>query len=386
MKKLILTVIIILFGFNSQMVFANKFELTVDEQESKPGQEVTINLTFTNNPGIIAALFDLQYDKERLELIKAEDKGLLSGAVFSKSYSDYPYKMVWNSSSAKNFTENGTLVTLTFKVAENAKSGKAYINISYKPDDVFDVDLNNVALQINNGSINIQNETTTTNIENTVSKDFGYSPSGTSNKKETQDKSNTNDTETKPITNNHSFADVKTTDWYFEAVNYVVENKLMNGVSDTVFAPNSPLTRGMLVTVLYRNEGNPMVDSSANFNDISNNMYYADAVSWAWQNKIVNGISETTFAPDELITREQIAAIMYRYATYKNYNTAITNDTNLQAFSDASEISKYATTSFKYAISKNLINGKTDTTLNPDDTATRAETATILMRFLEINK
>ena len=131
MKKLILTVIIILFGFNSQMVFANKFELTVDEQESKPEQEVTINLTFTNNPGIIAALFDLQYDKERLELIKAEDKGLLSGAVFSKSYSDYPYKMVWNSSSAKNFTENGTLVTLTFKVAENAKSGKAYINSSY---------------------------------------------------------------------------------------------------------------------------------------------------------------------------------------------------------------------------------------------------------------
>lgn len=386
MKKLLLTVIIVLFIFNTQMVFANNFELTVDEQESKPGQEVTVNLTFTNNPGIIAALFDLQYDKERIELIKSEDKGLLKGAVLSKSYSDYPYKMLWNSSSAKNFTDNGTLITLTFKVAENAKAGNAYINISYKPDDVFDVDLNNVYLHINNGAIKVLNESPSVVPEHNVSKDFGYSSSGTSGKKENPDKPDISNAETMPFKNTHTFMDIKQNDWYYESVNYVVENNLMNGVSDTVFAPNSPLTRGMLVTVLYRNEGNPTVDSSAIFNDISNNMYYADAVSWAWQNKIVNGISETTFAPDELITREQIAAIMYRYATYKNYNTAITNDTNLQAFSDASEISEYATTSFRYAISKNLINGKTETTLNPDDTATRAETATILMRFLEMNK
>ena len=178
MKKLLLTVFTVIFIFNIQTVLANDFKLTVNEQDAKPGQEVTVDLTFTNTPGIIAALFELKYDKERIELIKAEDKGLLKGSVFSKNYSDYPYIMLWNSSSAKNFTDNGTLVTLTFKVNENAKSGKAYINISYKPDDVFDVDLNNVALQINNGSINIQNETT--NPENTVSKDFGYSPSGTS--------------------------------------------------------------------------------------------------------------------------------------------------------------------------------------------------------------
>lgn len=284
MKKLLLTVFTVIFIFNIQTVLANDFKLTVNEQDAKPGQEVTVDLTFTNNPGIIAALFELKYDKERIELIKAEDKGLLKGSVFSKNYSDYPYIMLWNSSSAKNFTDNGTLVTLTFKVNENAKSGKAYINISYKPDDVFDVDLNNVALQINNGSINIQNETT--NPENTVSKDFGYSPSGTSNKKESQDKSNTNDTETKPITNNHNFADVKATDWYFEAVNYAVENKLMNGISDTNFAPHSPLTRGMLVTVLYRNEGSPKISNNAIFNDVTNNMYYADAVAWAFQKKL----------------------------------------------------------------------------------------------------
>ena len=384
MKKLLLTVFTVIFIFNIQTVLANDFKLTVNEQDAKPGQEVTVDLTFTNNPGIIAALFELKYDKERIELIKAEDKGLLKGSVFSKNYSDYPYIMLWNSSSAKNFTDNGTLVTLTFKVNENAKSGKAYINISYKPDDVFDVDLNNVALQINNGSINIQNETT--NPENTVSKDFGYSPSGTSNKKESQDKSNTNDTETKPITNNHNFADVKATDWYFEAVNYAVENKLMNGISDTNFAPHSPLTRGMLVTVLYRNEGSPKISNNAIFNDVTNNMYYADAVAWAFQNKIVNGMSETVFSPDTNITREQFAAIIYRYATYKNYITEITDNTNLQLYSDSSEISEYATDALRYAVCKKLINGKSTATLNPADTATRAETATILMRFLEMNK
>ena len=386
MKKLLLTVLAVIFILNVQTVFANDFQLTANEQDAKPGQEVTIDLTFTNNPGIIAALFELKYDKERLELIKAEDKGLLKGAVFSKNFSDYPYKMLWNSSSAKNFTDNGTLVSLTFKVIENAKSGKAFINISYNPDDVFDVDLNNVALQINNGAINIQNKNTTTTPENNVSKDFGHSPSGTSNKKENQDKPNTNDTETKPITNNHNFSDVKSTDWYFEAVNYAVENKLMNGISDTNFAPHSPLTRGMLVTVLYRNEGSPKISNNAIFNDVTNNMYYADAVAWAFQNKIVNGMSETVFSPDTNITREQFAAIIYRYATYKNYITEITDNTNLQLYSDSSEISEYATDALRYAVCKKLINGKSTTTLNPADIATRAETATILMRFLELNK
>ena len=97
-------------------------------------------------------------------------------------------------------------------------------------------------------------------------------------------------------------------------------------------------------------------------------------------------MSETVFSPDTNITREQFAAIIYRYATYKNYITEITDNTNLQLYSDSSEISEYATDALRYAVCKKLINGKSTTTLNPADTATRAETATILMRFLEMNK
>lgn len=176
------------------------------------------------------------------------------------------------------------------------------------------------------------------------------------------------------------FTDVNTDDWFAEAVQYMLDNEMMNGTSATTFGPNTTTTRGMIVTILYRLEGEPDAAAS-NFTDVASNMYYADAINWAAANGIVNGVSETSFAPDNQITREQMAAILYRYAQFKGYDVTASND--LSSYTDASQISEYATTAMQWANAEGLITGRTSTTLAPQGTATRAEVATILMRFCE---
>ena len=176
------------------------------------------------------------------------------------------------------------------------------------------------------------------------------------------------------------FTDVNTDDWFAEAVQYMLDNEMMNGTSATTFGPNTTTTRGMIVTILYRLEGEPDAAAS-NFTDVASNMYYADAINWAAANGIVNGVSETSFAPDNQITREQMAAILYRYAQFKGYDVSASN--SLTNYTDASQISEYATTAMQWANAEELITGRTSTTLAPQGTATRAEVATILMRFCE---
>ena len=178
------------------------------------------------------------------------------------------------------------------------------------------------------------------------------------------------------------FADVKTTDWFYENVKYVVENELMNGVDEDKFAPNDTLTRAMLVTVLYRLDGEPVVEN-ASFTDVDADAYYANAVSWAKQNGIVNGVTENEFAPNSDITREQIAAILYRYAQFKGFDVSVGENTDISSYADAESVSEYAAASIQYAVGSGLIKGKSATTLNPLDNATRAEIAAILQRFIE---
>ena len=180
------------------------------------------------------------------------------------------------------------------------------------------------------------------------------------------------------------FIDLSGDAWYSDSAKYILENGLMKGVTDTTFAPNENLTRAMLVTVLYRAEGEPATNRSIPFSDVDMGAYYANAVSWAKQNGIVNGVTENEFAPDESITREQIAAIMMRYAVYKGLDT-VTLEENLH-FADADEISEYAVSSMNWAVGAGLINGKSESTLAPKDNATRAEVAAILHRFMEANK
>lgn len=180
------------------------------------------------------------------------------------------------------------------------------------------------------------------------------------------------------------FTDVKETDWFYESVMTAFKKGLMNGVSETEFAPDTTLTRAMLVTILYRAEGEPATNRSIPFADVDMGAYYANAVSWAKQNGIVSGVTENEFAPDTNITREQIATIIFRYAQYKGMD-AVTLEENLH-FTDADEISEYAVSAMNWAVGTGLMKGKSTTTINPKDNATRAEIAAILQRFIETNK
>lgn len=177
------------------------------------------------------------------------------------------------------------------------------------------------------------------------------------------------------------FADVAEEDWFYDAVSYVYEQGLMNGTSDTAFEPDLTTTRGMIVTILYRLEESPAVTGTSSFADVAAGQYYADAVAWAAANDIVTGYDVYTFGPDDTITREQMAAILYRYADYKGYDVTATAD--LSAYTDADDISTWAQTAMGWANAEELITGVTTTTLEPAGSATRAQVAAILMRFCE---
>lgn len=174
--------------------------------------------------------------------------------------------------------------------------------------------------------------------------------------------------------------------WYHADIDYVIENGLMKGTTSKTFEPNADLTRAMLVTILYRLEGEPATNKSIPFTDVDMGAYYASAIIWAQQNDIVKGISETEFAPNNNITREQIAAIMHNYAKYKGYDVSVGENTNILSYTDFDSIYEYAISSMQYAVGSGLMKGKTEMTLNPKDLATRAEVAAILHRFIEANK
>ena len=176
-----------------------------------------------------------------------------------------------------------------------------------------------------------------------------------------------------------SYNDVKAGDWYANAVNYVTLTGLMNGTGDG-FSPNLAINRGMMVTVLYRMAGSPEVTAENPFTDVPADTWYTDAVIWASENGITAGTSETTFSPTNSLTREQLATFFYRFADFENPDPIeITGD--LTGFSDADQVASYATDAMKWAIGEGLISGTTETTLSPKATATRAQVATILMRY-----
>lgn len=180
------------------------------------------------------------------------------------------------------------------------------------------------------------------------------------------------------------FTDVPTGSWYYDSVSYAYENELMVGMTDTTFAPNGTVTRAMAVAVLYRLDGEPETDAKLPFADVPENAYYADAVKWGVENGIVAGMSETTFAPNSSVTREQLAAFVYRYAKYADKDLTTTAD--LAAFPDVDDVKYYALDALEWAVGTGIIYGiesGKESYLAPEDNTTRAQLAAILMRVAE---
>ena len=177
------------------------------------------------------------------------------------------------------------------------------------------------------------------------------------------------------------FSDVTESDWFYDAVTYAYENGLMDGVGMGLFAPNSETTRAQLVTILYRLAGQPAPSGDSGFSDVETGTWYTDAVAWAAQNGIVNGVSDTQFAPGDDITREQLAVILYRYATYQGYD--VSQRADLSGFVDAGTISTYAQEALSWANAQGLVLGFEDDSLRPQGNASRAQIAAVLMRFCQ---
>ena len=177
------------------------------------------------------------------------------------------------------------------------------------------------------------------------------------------------------------FTDVKSGDWFYPAVQYAYAQGLMTGTSATTFAPNGTMNRAMIVTVLYRLEKSPAVTGASKFTDVPAGQWYSDAVAWAAANKIVNGYDETTFGPMNAVTREQMAAILFRYEQYKGLEN-VTLEENLNRFPDQNKISAYAIPALQWAVGQKIINGNADGTLDPTSTATRAQVAQIFTNLL----
>lgn len=174
------------------------------------------------------------------------------------------------------------------------------------------------------------------------------------------------------------FTDVKESDWFYDAVKYVYSNGLMQGVSETAFSPNGKLTRGQMVTLLYRLADSPEVKELSPFADVKPDAYYAKAIAWAYENEIAFGVTETEFKPDQNVTREQMATFLARYAQYQGVYVEATQD--LSKFPDAGKTSKYAVPYMEWAVENGIIEG-VGTGLNPAGTAVRSQAATIMMRY-----
>ena len=178
-----------------------------------------------------------------------------------------------------------------------------------------------------------------------------------------------------------TFSDMPKTHWAYQAVGAMVDKGLFSGTTETTFSPDKTMTRSMLVTVLYRLAGSPVVEGTSKVSDVAPNAYYTDAVIWATQNGIVGGYDNGQFGTNDPVSREQMATILYRYAQHMEYDVSLVK--GLNDYTDSNQVSSYAVRAMQWAVANGIINGTSSTTLSPQGSATRSQVAVILMRFDE---
>ncbi len=181
----------------------------------------------------------------------------------------------------------------------------------------------------------------------------------------------------------YGYTDLVRDNWYHDGVHFCIEEEMMLGTSATTFEPDTITSRAMVVTILWRLEGKPIQETSADFFDVPNGQWYTDAVHWASANGIVLGYGDSTFGPNDTITREQMATIMWRYAKYKGYDVSVGENTNILSYADVEQVSEWAIPAMQWACGSGLINGTGNDILDPNGNATRAQAATILYRFCD---
>lgn len=336
---------------------------------------VTVDVRINEVSSVCTGGFNLIYDNSVLEVTDVKAGELLSGAmvVINPEYAENSIRVTW--AGLDEISSEGSLLTATFNTLKETEK------MEFVFEKVKFTDFNGEVIGIDN----IKNAEV--KIESTNKTDGG---SGSSNRKPS---SVITTNESKPQTGAETrtdektewinpFVDIKETDWYYKNIEFVSANGYMKGISENEFAPNNELTRSMFVTILYRMENEPeQATAEKKFEDVESDSWYEKAVLWANEKNIVYGVSDTSFDPFGEITREQLVTMLHRYAMYKNINVDY-NENIINEFDDVDAISEYAQVAVEWALTNSIINGKTEKTINPRDTATRAETVAMLMRYL----
>ena len=178
----------------------------------------------------------------------------------------------------------------------------------------------------------------------------------------------------------YPFTDAKTTDWYHDGVHFCLENKLMVGYGDNSFQPNSGTSRAMIAAMLWRLNGSPAAKSDVSFTDVPNGKWYTEAIRWAASEGVAQGYGNGTFGPNDTMTREQMATILYRYAKNSGYDVSVGENTNILSYSDAADVAEYAIPAMQWACGSGMVQGSGNA-LQPKNSTTRAQMATMMMRF-----
>ena len=345
--------------------------IAVSDAEGAPGETVTVSVTIQDNPGIIAAAMEVVYDHTQLKLLEVEDENLLQEPTFSANVEQYPYYLSWNDALASdNHTDDGLLVTLTFAILEDARPGTVEIALSGDANDLFNWDLNNVPFVFRSGTV-------------TVTGEEWEAESKPQEKPAKQPEEMPEELPPEDIFWGRAlydgFSDLEHSAWYRSGVEYMLEKGYMNGMSETVFAPDGSVTRGQLVTILYRAAGSPSVTGMNNpFRDVDAHSWYGDAAIWGAFNGVVKGVTADSFAPDAHITREQLATLLFRYDRAETPTAD-----HLAGYTDASAASEYAFPALNWAVSRGILNGTSESTLSPQASASRVQTAALLSRYLK---
>lgn len=226
------------------------------------------------------------------------------------------------------------------------------------------------------------NQTDNSTDDSTNSGSSGVSGGGNSYRPSTKpaDKTETQQTPTQTENNVKSFSDVKQDDWFYSDVMFVFDNKIMAGTSENLFSPYTTLNRAMMITILHRIDGDNTVYEKDIFNDVEKNSWYENAVSWGFENKIVTGTGESTFAPMNNLTREQLCVMLYNYTVHIGIEPEFAD---ISSYTDYETVSVWAKDAVSWAVQEKIVTGKENNTLAPKDSATRAEVAAVIRRYTE---
>ena len=319
----------------------------------------------------------------------ADDKEVTTNTVFSENTTIHAEWTRTSSGGGSSHSYDGYITIITPKNGEVSVSDDwAYeddkITLTIIPDDGYEVDkieiVDDEGDEITAKKVDDEENEYTFRMANcdvTVTVTFKEEGTSTTDDKEDTDD---NDDETSESTD-LNFTDVSSSDWFYKGVAYVVDKGVMSGVSENQFDPSGKLTRAMLVQMLYNMESRPACDAENAFIDVPVGQWYTDAVIWANDEKIVSGMGDGLFAPNMEITREQMVVMLYNYAKYKGYD--VTASADLSTFADSASVSTWAQPAMQWAVAEGYISGMGDSQLAPQGTATRAEIASVIMRFME---